>query len=417
MVCPSSRSSHFFHRLAGIGVLVLTVFGGACTSAAPPPLPKSDVDPPAPHQLSADQPAFLRLPNTAADRTPVRIGLILPFKDRSANTRALADALLKASELALFDAANPDIVLMTADDAEPGSDAAKAAKKLLDQGAEVLIGPIFQASVPAVAAEARDRGVAVLAFSTDRTVAGKGVYLNSFQPQNEVERIVAYAVAHGHKKIAAMIPQTPYGDVVLQSFQAEAAKQGADIVALERYDPRAGAVNDQAARIAKSGCNAVFLPQSGSLLRAIVANLAYNGIDKDKVKYLGTGVWDDSSNAKEALLIGGWFAAPQPSADDAFKEKYRRTFHGEAPPLAALAYDAVLLVAHLAPAQPYRRFTRKALTDPAGFAGANGIFRFSADGAIDRGLAVLAVEDGGFAVVSPAPTVFAPPPDKPGKKR
>lgn len=352
----------------------------------------------------------------APDRTPVRIGLILPLKDRSANTRALAVAMSQAAELAVFDVGDPNIVLMTADESEPGFDAAHAARKLLDQGAEVLIGPIFSGSVAAAAAEARDRGVPMLAFSTDRTVAGKGVYLLSYQSQNEVERIVDYVVAKGRRKIAALVPQTPYGEVVVQSFKAEAARKKAEIVALQYYDPKIGALNDQAAIVAKAKADAVFLPQSGSLLRAIVANLAYNGVDKGKALYFGTGVWDDPANAKDPLLAGGLFAGPQPSTDDGFKANYRKTFHAEAPALASLAYDAVLLVAHLSNGKPYRRFTRSTLTDPAGFAGAGGIFRFKADGSIDRGLAVLAVENGAFAMVSPAPTAFKTA-DKTGKRK
>lgn len=403
MVCPSLSRS-FCRRLVLVGALSLAGLAAACTT----PAPTSDEfgEAPAPHQLTADHPAFLKLSNMPADRTPVRVGLILPLKDRSANTRALAAAMQKAAELALFDVGNSDIVLMTADESEPGSDAAKAARKLLDQGAEVLIGPIFASSVAAAAAEARDRGVPMLAFSTDRTVAGKGIYLMSYQPQNEVERIVGYAAAHGHKKIAALIPQTAYGEVALQSLQAEAARKKADIVAVQYYDPKVGAVNDQAALIAKSKCDAIFLPQSGSLLRSIVSNLAYNGIDKAKVKYLGTGVWDDAANAKDPLLSGAWFAAPQPSIDDAFKARYRKAFRTDAPPLASLSYDAVLLVAHLSAGKPYRRFTRAALTAPTGFAGAGGIFRFKADGSIDRGLAVLSVEPGGPSLLSPAPSAF-----------
>ena len=336
----------------------------------------------------------------------MRVGVILPFNDASPGRRALANAMLKAAELALYDAGNRDIVLMTADDTGSAADAAAAAKKLLDQGAEIIIGPIFLNSVGAVAPLARDRGVPVLAFSTDRNVAGNGVYLLSFQPESEVERIVSYAASQGHKKFAALIPQTAYGDLVEQSFRAEVAAKGATLGEVQRYNPAAGVVNDQAAIIAKSDCDAIFIPQAGALLRALVPVLAYNGVDGGKVKYLGTGLWDDPSNTKEQLLAGGWFAAPQPSTDDTFKQKYRQTFGTEAPPLASLAYDAVSLVALLSPGTPYRRFTRAALTDPNGFTGANGIFRFRTDGTIDRGLAVLSVDPSGFTLVSPAPATF-----------
>jgi ABC-type branched-subunit amino acid transport system substrate-binding protein len=379
----------------------------ACTTtpAPPPPAPVA-VQPPAPHQLAADQPGFFKLPNLAPDKTPVRVGVILPFSDASANVRALANAMMKAAELALYDSGNHDILLMAADDTGSPTDAAAAAQKLLDQGAEIIVGPVFSASVGAVAPLARDRGVPVLAFSTDRNVAGNGIYLMSFQPQSEVGRVIAYAASQGHKKFAAMIPQTPYGDVVEQSFRQAVTVAGASIGDVERFNPSAGAIMDPAAVVAKTDCDAIFIAQGGSLLRSIAPVLAYDGVDNTKVKYLGTGLWSDPAMAKEPLLAGGWFAAPQPSTNDAFNAKYRETFGAEPPQLASLAYDALSLVALLAPGTPYHRFTLAALIDPNGFTGANGIFRFRTDGSIERGLAVLAIDPGGFTVVSPAPTTF-----------
>ena len=405
-VLASSRFA--LHRLCAIACAVAVVALAACTTppAPPPPAPPVAVQPPAPHQLAADQPTFFKLPNLAPDKTPVRVGIILPFSNSSANVRALANSMMKAAELALYDSGNHDILLMAADDTGSPADAAAAAQKLLDQGAEIILGPLFSASVSAVAPLARDRGVPVLAFSTDRTVAGDGVYLLSFQAQSEVKRVIAYAASQGHKNFAAMIPQTPYGDVVEQSFRQAVTAAGGAISDVERFNPSAGAVMDPAAAIAKSGCDAVFIAQGGALLRNIVPTLSYDGVDNTKVKYLGTGLWYDAATIKEPLLSGGWFAAPQPSGDDAYKAKYRQTFGVEPPQLTSLAYDAISLVALLAPGAPYHRFTSAALIDPNGFAGVNGIFRFRADGSIERGLAVLAVDPGGFTVVSPAPTTF-----------
>jgi ABC-type branched-subunit amino acid transport system substrate-binding protein len=339
---------------------------------------------------------------------PVRVGIILPFNDPRADDRLLANAMMKAAELALSDSGNSDILLMTADDTGSSADATAAAQKLLDQGAEVIIGPVFSASVASVAPLARDRGVPVLAFSTDRSVAGGGVYLLSFQPQCEVERVVAFAASKGHKKFAAMIPGTAYGDVVEKSFRDAVATAGGTVSDVEHFNPTAGTVMDPAAAIAKSDSDAILIAQGGSLLRGIAPTLNYDGIDPAKVQFLGTGLWDDPANAKEPLLAGGWFAAPQPSADAAFSDKYRSVFGVNPPQLAALAYDAVSLVALLAPGKPYHRFTAAALTDPNGFAGVDGVFRFHADGSIERGLAVLAVEPGGFTVTDPAPTTFQP---------
>jgi branched-chain amino acid transport system substrate-binding protein len=395
-----------FRRLLAIAACLSIGTLAACTTTPPPPPPPVPEAPPAPHQVFSEQPQFFRLPNVAPEKVPVRVGVILPFGNSAADVRALAKAMMNAAELALYDSGNSNIVLMTAEDTGGAGDAAAAAQKLLDQGAEVIVGPVFSASVAAVAPLARDRGVPVLAFSTDRSVAGNGIYLLSFQPQNEVQRIIAYAASQGLKKFGAMIPQTPYGALVEQSFREAVAANKATICDVEHFDPKKGIVTDQAAAIAKADCDSILVPAVGAQLRGVVSTFAYSNIDTAKVKLLGTGLWNEPANARDALLNGAWFAAPQPSANDTFIAKYRQTFGTEPQQLAALSYDAVSLVALLANGTPYHRYTLRALTDANGFSGVDGIFRFHPDGSIERGLAVLAVAPGGFVVANPAPTTF-----------
>lgn len=396
-------------RLIAIGLCVSIAALSACTvpQKAPPPPVAVIVPPPvAAHPLDHDQPSFLRPPNIAADHTPVRVGVILPFATGTASTRNLATAMLNAAELALFDAKNRDIVLIPADEGNTPAEAAAAATKLLGQGAEIIVGPLFGPSVAAVAPIARDRGVPVLAFSTEKSVAGNGVYLLSFLPQSEVARVVAYAVAQGRHNLAAMVPQNEYGDVVAGAFNDAVKAAGANNVDVEHFTPNAGAVMAPSQAIARSNADAVMIAQGGTVLRAIAPSLAFNGLDPAKVKLLGTGLWHDPTVEREQTLAGGWFAAPEPNADSDFIAKYKDTYGTAPPQLAALAYDATSLVALLAPGTAYHRFTQAALMDPNGFAGVNGIFRFQPDGTSQRGLAILEVTPDGFDVVSPAPKTF-----------
>ncbi len=391
--------------LAAVSIAALS---GCMTPSAPPPkplAPPSVTEKLAPHQLLADSESFLRLANMTKDKTPLRVGVILPFSNASVATRALAGAMMKAAQLALYDSGSPDIVLMTADDSTKPAEAADAARRLLDQGAEVLIGPLFAQSVTAVAPVARDRGVPVIAFSTDRSVAGDGVYLLSFQPETEVHRVVAFAVSQGRKNIAALIPATAYGKVSETAFREAVTAGGGKIATVEHFSSTAN-VTEQANAIAKTASDAVFVPQGGAALRTIAVSLKAGGVNPANVKLLGTGLWDDPAMSKEESLQDGWFAAPAPNADTGFVGKYREAFGAAPPQLAALAYDAVSLAALIGAGKPYHRFTQTALTDPNGFSGVDGIFRFRENGSIERGLSVLSVRPGGFAVVSPAPATF-----------
>jgi branched-chain amino acid transport system substrate-binding protein len=356
----------------------------------------------------------VRLPNIPAGKTPVRVGVLLPFTNGSAATRALAGSMMKAAQLALFDAGNPNIILISADEGSTPDSAASGARSLLAQGAEVIVGPLFSGSVNAVAPLARDRAVPLIAFSTDKAVGGNGVYLLSFQPENEIRRTVSYAFAQGHKKFAALVPPSSYGNHISEAIKADVTALGGEVVDVEKLEPATQA--EALHKIAASGADAVVIAAGGTALKTLAPALSENGVDKTKMKFLGTGVWDDPTIVSEAALEGGWFGAPAPHADDAFSTKYKAAFGASPPELATLAYDAVSLVALLASGEPYKRFTANALLDPNGFAGVAGIFRFNADGTSERGLAILSVEPEGFRVIDSAPHTFEqmtpPPPPK-----
>jgi len=70
-----------------------------------------------------------------------------------------------------------------------------------------------------------------------------------------------------------------------------------------------------------------------------------------------------------------------------------------------LTYDAVALVAALAK-QGGQHYSADVLTNPSGFAGIDGLFRFRPDGTNERGLAVMRVASGGGAPVAGSPKSF-----------
>jgi branched-chain amino acid transport system substrate-binding protein len=90
-----------------------------------------------------------------------------------------------------------------------------------------------------------------------------------------------------------------------------------------------------------------------------------------------------------------------------FNTKYRARY-GSAPyRLASLGYDAVLLTVRIAQDwRPGAAFPANRLTDPDGFAGLDGAFRFDNAGIAERALEVQEVGAGALSVVDPAPKGF-----------
>jgi ABC-type branched-subunit amino acid transport system substrate-binding protein len=334
---------------------------------------------------------------------PVRIGVILPLTQGS-NPSAVGVSLRNAAQLAVEESGASDVTLMLLDDRSTPEGAAQAAQQAIAGGAELIVGPLFSPSVREVGKAAKVAGRPVIAFSTDASVASRGVYLLSFLIEGYVDRVMDYARSKGKKSFAAMAPQSDYGNIAVAEFQQAASRLGVRVVTIARYGPgQAASAAKQIATVADQ-VDALFIPEQADGTEGVGAALAANGL---KMQILGTGIWNDPRVMKLPALQGAWFAAPENSGFANFAERYRAKFNNDPVRLATLSYDAVSLVAALARTQGTERFSEKVLTNPSGFNGADGVFRFRPDGPDERGLAVLQINNGAATTVSPAPKSFA----------
>jgi len=344
----------------------------------------------------------------------VKVGLVLPF-GKGGDAGKIAAGLKQAAELALFDVNGASIALIPKDSRGTAEGAAAAAREAIAAGAELIIGPLFAQEVQGVATVAQQANVPVVAFSSDRSVAGNGVYLLSFLAGEDVNRVVSYASAGGRHSFAALIPQTPYGAVVEKVFHTAVLKAGGRVALIEHYAVDANAVADPvnrlksafvSAKAAGTPIDALLLPGGQDVLPIVAPMLPYNAIDTKSVKLLGTGGWDYPAVSNEAALIGGWFAGPDPAGWADFSGRYAKSYGTQPVRLASLGYDAVTLALALAANPAGQRFTSEKLTRSSGFAGVDGLFRLRPDGTCERGLAILEVAKFGTHAIDAAPSAF-----------
>ena len=338
----------------------------------------------------------------------VRVALLLP-RSAGGNGGATATAFRNAAELAMRDFPNAGIQIAVYDTRGTPAGAQGAVGNALKEDAEIILGPVFSAEVAAAAPQARAAGAPVVAFSSDASVAGPGVYLLSFLPSDDVERIVGYAASQGRRSFAALLPANAYGSVAEAAFRRAVAAAGGRIVAIETYEANEADIRAKAGAIAQVAAQAdtLFVPDSGDAVPAIAAALSAAGVTREKLKLLGSGQWDDPRILNDPALVGSWFPAPARQGYEDFSRRYQAAY-GSAPPRnATLAYDATVLAAGLVRQFGADRFQAAVLTSPNGFAGIDGVFRFAASGQTERRLAVYEVTGSGARVVSPAARTFA----------
>src|SRR5689334_14398442 len=123
-----------FLSACGGGMPSIDIFNNSPSSSPPP---------------TADQAA-----QGAIGAGQIKVGLLLPLSG-SGNAGAAGVSMRNAAELALSEFNNPNIQLLVKDDGGSPQGAQQATQQALDEGAEIILGPLFAASVTQAGAVAR----------------------------------------------------------------------------------------------------------------------------------------------------------------------------------------------------------------------------------------------------------------------
>lgn len=377
--------SHFHRFCTIIPLFIAIAFLAGCadvnvpnvpwrTPTAQAPADSAPVVGPAPSTYG-QAPAQAAAPSGSA----IKVAILLPLTGQHA---ALGQSMLQAAQLAVFDLNNDHFELLSKDTNGTPNGASAAAVAAMSEGAQLIIGPLFAEEVRAVKTATSSRNINVLAFSTDWTLAGGNTYIMGFTPFAQVDRITSYAAGKGWARAAIASPADTYGTSVSRAFESNAAKYGIQI---------SRAMSDP------TTYDSVFIPAGGNALASVLPRITNTTAQK-----LGTGLWEDAGIAAMPAMNGALFAAPSPSARASFENRYRSTYGQSPVRIATLAYDATSLAAALAPTG----YTATALKNPGGFAGIDGIMRFQSDNVMERGMAILQINNGRIVEIDPAPRAF-----------
>lgn len=336
-----------------------------------------------------------------ADETRHRVALLVPM---SGTNSAVGQSIANATTMALLDTNADNLRITTYDTAAGPRDAARRA---VQDGNKLILGPLMAEEVPLALAEARPANVPVITFSNDTKVAGPDVFVIGQSPEQSVERTIAYARKRGSARFAALVPEGEYGQRASAAFRAAVAGSGGAVTAIESYARGNTSIVSAAGRLVQRGGYDAVMIADGSRLAAQAA-----GVLKPRgtgpIRLLGTELWSGESDVTRApALRGAWFSAMSDTRFKRFSDSYKARFGAQPYRVSTLGYDGVLLALRIARDwKPGRGFPAARLRDEGGFLGLDGAFRFTRSGVVQRAMEVREVREGQVVIVEPAPGQF-----------
>jgi ABC-type branched-subunit amino acid transport system substrate-binding protein len=331
-----------------------------------------------------------------------RVALLVPLTGANA---AVGRSIANATTMALLDTRTEKVRITSYD---TGTGAAAAAQRAIADGNRLILGPLTAEDVRAVAPVARKAGVPIISFSNDAAVAGNGVYLLGYAPEQSIRRIVSYARGKGMNRFAALVPRGAYGDRAGGALLRAVEAGGGTVVGMQTFDRSAGSIAAAVRQLGQTSDYDALLIADAGRIALQAAPLVRKSPHGATARLLGTELWNtDAAIADSPALRGAWYASVSDALYRQLATKYRASYRAGPYRIASLGYDSVLLTARIA--QDWKvgtPFPTARLGDKEGFAGIDGAFRFDSSGVADRALEVQQVGAGTIEVVDPAPRGF-----------
>ena len=346
-------------------------------------------------------------------------------------------ALFNAASISLFDNdTNNAIELVLIDSKEGTSDTKKAFQEIIDRKIKIVIGPIFSASIEAIAEDAKANQIAVISLSNNQQLSGKiddegGIFLAGMLPEAQVDKVVSYAMQKGKFSFSIIAPNNQYGLTTTALLKKIVKNRDGKFITSEFYESNGKDLDKIVERLVnafglpahlskkpakdlvinesdRSYAQVIMIPESGKILSRIVDLIKQKNKDERDFQIVGTSQWDDASTLNDYNLSGAYFAAPVSDKFHNFERVYFQNYSKFPPRISSIVYDAVDAAIEIAnrgkgktpTAQDFINFTNPPKN---GFEGIDGLFRFLPNGLVQRNLAILQINSGSFVVVdSPA---------------
>lgn len=381
----------FLPALAALTALALSSCG---KKPAPSAAPSTPTPPPPPSE----------------DPRAIRLGFLAPLTGAQATfgQEALHGARLAVDEINTAGGVlERPLVLTTRDTASLADRTSPGVIQLIEtEDVAAVIGEIATDRTLLAAPEAQARGIPLITpGSTNEqvTAVGDQIFRVCFTDLFQAEVMARFARSIQVERAAVLFdPSSPYSAGLAKIFKERFTGAGGTLVAEETYQAGDDGFTRQLDAIRAKNPEVVFLPSYYPEAARIIREARQLGLD---APFLGTDGWDSpeflavGGSAVDNCYFSGHFSAENQSPRvQAFVTAYTRQFGSAPPPLAALSYDAVYLVADALRRAGSTAATplREALAATRDFDGVTGHITLDADRNPAKSAVITRVESGTF---------------------
>ncbi len=344
---------------------------------------------------------------------PVPVALLVPgSQGTSGEIAGLSRSLENAARMAMADLQGVEVDLRVYSTGGTAGGASAAATRAADEGAAILLGPLYAEAANAAGNAVASRGLNVLTFSNNNAIAGGNVFVLGNTFDNVARRLTSYASSQGKRNVMVVSAQTAAEESGRDAILRAASANRLNVVGNLSFPLSEEGIRSVAPQIASqarsTGAEAIFFTSENAGAMAFLPQfLQEAGLSSNVSQYVGLTRLDVGDGALAAPGIqGAWFALPDPALSNNFRSRYANTYGNSPHPLAGLAYDGIAAIGALVNQGRSDALSRSALTQGSGFVGVGGIFRLRSDGTNERGMAVAQIQNSRSVVISAAPTRF-----------
>jgi ABC-type branched-subunit amino acid transport system substrate-binding protein len=254
--------------------------------------------------------------------------------------------------------------------------ARRAAEQLAEGGAKIIIGDAGTEALAGVKEALAGNRVPLVTLS-GRADASARQLTAGFSSREEAAAIAAEAQRRGYGSLVIVFNEEIGAQLFSNQILSEARKLDIAVRAVS------GKSADEITRRLLSGEGAhmpsalVFATgpvTASAIMRILRADLRWQG-----VQLVGNAGWALTS-VLPSELGGSWYAVPANNSLPAYARKFTNAF-GASPTLnSALTYDLLIMAATLPDLVPSEPYATDVLTNPQGFRGFSGHFRFTGNG-------------------------------------